>query len=72
MSLAPCPCGETPTKIYLGGKEDEITYRVVFATAWGSCCDKWMVEFTLNDKGMDSPECMELAIKAWNAAPRGK
>lgn len=67
MSLAPCPCGQTPTALYLDGERWSS-----HATACGDCCSEWIIEFHTNSKPLDSPECMELAIKAWNAAPRGK
>lgn len=64
--LAPCPCGQTPTRVDIydacqGGK---------WANVVPNCCGEWMIEFRTNYEKLDSEACMELARAAWNAAPR--
>jgi len=66
QSLAPCPCGKTPTEIGVydanqGGK---------WAFAVPNCCGEWLIEFRSNYEALDSDKCKELAIDAWNIAPR--
>lgn len=65
-TLAPCPCGETPgTLSIIPGSSSK------WAWVCGDCCGDWHIEFRTNYKALDSPECRELALEAWNAAPRG-
>ena len=64
-NLKPCPCGQTPTAL---GLQPGDTGRWAFA--FGSCCSEWNVEFRLDYAPLDSEEAMELAIEAWNNAPR--
>lgn len=64
--LLSCPCGETPKKLIIcdagqGGKWANVT---------GDCCAEWTIEFRTQYEKLDSNECMELAIEAWNEAPR--
>ena len=64
--LKKCPCGETPMELHIsdagqGGK---------WATVSGACCDEWMIEFRTNYHDLDTDECMDLAIDAWNGAAR--
>lgn len=64
--LAACPCGKTPTDVYIqdagqGGK---------WANVAPNCCDEWMIEFRTNYEGFHTDECKRLAIEAWNNAPR--
>jgi len=62
-----CPCGKIPEKIHVAtGQGHKWAYAV------GSCCGEWHIEFRTHYKEIDSAECQELAIKAWNSAPRGK
>jgi hypothetical protein len=66
MVLKQCPCGQTPNHIDIsdagqGGK---------YASVMGDCCGEWEIEFRTQYNPMDSDECMELAINAWNDAPR--
>lgn len=63
--LKPCPCGQTPKRlhIYQGNCSK-------YAFAYGSCCGEWHIEFRTDYKELDSPECMKLAIQAWDATPR--
>jgi len=41
-----------------------------YANAAGNCCGEWMIEFRTNYEPFHSDKCMELAIAAWNNAPR--
>lgn len=64
--LKPCPCGGEISMLVItdagqGGK---------FALVGGSCCGEWMIEFHTEYYDISSSECMNLAITAWNAAPR--
>ena len=64
--LKECPCGKTPTELIIadsgqGGR---------WADTMGDCCGEWEVEFRTQYNPFDSAECMELAIEAWNEAPR--
>ena len=65
--LKRCPCGEIPTTLILadngqGGK---------WATASGDCCNEWSIEFRTYYAELDSDDCMDTAIEAWNNTPRG-
>lgn len=60
--LSPCPCGTTPTDLFIrdsgeGGK---------YALAYGNCCGEWLINFRANYLPYDSDECKALAIEAWN------
>jgi hypothetical protein len=66
MKLKPCFCGEIPTELILMPSDGSYKY----AFACGNCCGDWSIEFRTNYKKLESPECMELAIKAWNNSPR--
>lgn len=64
--LNQCPCGKTPESLSIvdngqGGK---------WASICPSCCGEWSIEFRTSYKPFQSEECMELAVNAWNAAPR--
>lgn len=64
--LKSCPCGSPIDALIIsdagqGGK---------WAWVSGNCCGKWSIEFRTEYNSLESYECMELAIKAWNAAPR--
>lgn len=64
--LLACPCGKTPTML-------DICYNgqgSKWATASGNCCGEWSVEFRTKYFDFDSNECIELAVEAWNLAPR--
>jgi len=66
--LLSCPCGKTPKELFIadagqGGK---------WAYVYGDCCSVWEIEFRTEYYGLDSNECMKLAIEAWNDAPRTK
>jgi len=66
MKLKKCPCGKIPEYIGItdsgqGGK---------WAGASGSCCGAWEIEFRTQYFPPSSKEIMELAVEAWNEAPR--
>lgn len=65
---AACPCGNTPKELYVtdagqGGK---------WAWVYGGCCGEWHIEFRAEYNDPESEKCKELALEAWNAAPRAK
>ena len=65
-TLKPCPCGEIPESLGIfdanqGGK---------WAYVNASCCGEWTLEFRTDYRELDSPECLALAVAAWNGAPR--
>ncbi len=64
--IKPCPCGKTPTKLSLSYNGQGTKY----AEASGSCCGEWMIEFRTGYHSLNSKECIELAIIAWNKTPR--
>ena len=66
MNLAKCPCGETPTKLFLNhnGQGEK------WAEASPDCCGVWSIEFRTEYKDLDDSQCMELAVAEWNSAPR--
>jgi hypothetical protein len=62
--LKPCPCGETPTELFIqdtgqGGK---------YADVYGNCCGDWKIEF--RQQYTTGDEATELATDAWNKASR--
>ncbi len=66
--LKECPCGKIPELLNItdagqGGKWFAVD---------GGCCGEWEIEFRTMYYGMDSDECMKLAIEAWNDAPRSQ
>ena len=66
-ALKPCPCGAVPGALAIydigqGGK---------WAMCYGDCCSEWHIEFRTGYAPLDSDECMQTAIEAWNSAPRG-
>ena len=63
--LKPCPCGRTPNSLGISTGNS-----CKYAYTYGSCCGEWNVEFRTNYHDLDSPACMELAIKAWDNTPR--
>jgi hypothetical protein len=64
--LAPCPCGQIPESLCIN--DNGQGYK--WAMTSGSCCGEWNIEFRTNYLGINSKECMDLAISAWNNAPR--
>lgn len=61
--LAVCPCGRVPQSLY-------ISDGVKWAFVSPSCCSEWHIEFRTQYNKADTKECMDLAIEAWNSAPR--
>lgn len=68
VELARCPCGEIPHS--LGIISEQSTPKCDLVT--GNCCSEWKIEFINNYHLTNSDQCMELAIAAWNKAPRAK
>jgi hypothetical protein len=66
MNIAPCPCGKIPIELYITDANQGSKWAYVN----GDCCGEWMIEFRTNYYNLDSPECRELALEAWNTAPR--
>lgn len=66
IELKQCPCGKIPNSLFVSYTESQ-----KWANVCGSCCSEWMIEFGTNYHRLDSDECMALAVKAWNNAPRG-
>lgn len=60
----PCPCGQIPDSLGIESHDSKWAY------VFGNCCSGWHIEFRTNYTKLDSPECMEYAIEAWNQAPR--
>ncbi len=65
-NIKPCPCGRPIDELCIsdagqGGKWAYVT---------GNCCGEWAIEFRTSYTKWNSTECMELAITAWNNAPR--
>lgn len=65
MRNKPCPCGKTPVKLILYP-----SHTTKYATAAGNCCSEWFIEFNTGYNDLDTDECMELAIEAWNNSTR--
>jgi hypothetical protein len=66
--LLPCACGVAPDKLEIqdanqGGKWMNVS---------GNCCASWSIEARTEYNRLDTPECLALAIEAWNEAPRAK
>lgn len=64
-NLKPCPCGKTPEKLAIYDSE---AYR--YSRAYGTCCSEWEIEFRGDDNPLDDVRTYNLAVEAWNAAPR--
>jgi len=64
--LKPCPCGKIPKELGVYDANQGAKWAWVNA----DCCGEWAIEFRTQYKPFDSPECMQLAKDAWNAASR--
>ena len=62
--IRPCCCGATPAQL-------SITEGLSSKYAWAACewCAEWSIEFRTN-YSQDLAELQQLAVKAWNSAPR--
>ena len=62
--IRPCFCGATPSQLV-------ITETVSSKYALAACewCGEWSIEFRTN-YSQDLAELQQLAVKAWNCAPR--
>lgn len=66
--LKPCPCGETPTKLYVN---ECGVYGS--STVCGDCCADWHFGPVEDLPGYPTTAKKDSwAISAWNRAPRGK
>lgn len=65
MKFAPCPCGKIPTGLFIVNINAVEKWKYVA----GDCCGAWETEFRAQYKQDD--EMYDLAIEAWNEAPRG-
>ena len=63
--LLPCACGKIPSSLnlYEAGSAK-------WAFASGSCCGEWHIEFRTGYYKLNTQECMDRAIAAWQAASR--
>ena len=61
MKLKKCPCGKTPEKLSI---MEGSTAKWAFVG--GHCCGEWLVEFRTNYLDLESDECYDLAVAAWN------
>jgi len=68
LNLSRCPCGEIPKRLIITDNE----YETKWAKVCGNCCGDWIVEFKLDSHHIESNLDMELAIQAWNDAPRAR
>ncbi len=66
--LKSCPCGAVPKVLYISTSVSGCRYAFVS----GDCCGEWEIEFRAEYNYIDSADCMELAVKAWNAAKRNQ
>lgn len=63
--LARCPCGQVPTRLSIAQGD-----TLKWAFTYGDCCGEWHVEFRTKYLELQSPQCMALAVAAWNTSPR--
>lgn len=61
-----CPCGEVPIDLAVN---EGSTRTYAFASC--NVCAEWAVEFRTVRHDPHSKESYEVAVQAWNAAPRG-
>lgn len=66
QSLEPCPCGNVPKSLFIQPGD-----TCKYAWVSGNCCGDWNIEFRTDYKELNSEECMDIAIRAWNDAKRG-
>ena len=68
MKLKRCPCGKVPEELCISDAGQGSKWAYVT----GFCCGEWNIEFRTGYFDFASPECMDLAIQAWNEAPRAE
>jgi hypothetical protein len=68
VSLRPCPCGMTPERLCVEGDHP----RPKWARVSGQCCNSWSIEYRNNYAVLDTAEADQVAMAAWNAAPRAQ
>lgn len=64
--LRQCPCGQIPPSLEI----NDCGQGSKWAMATPGCCGEWSIEFRTQYFDFESPECMALAVDAWNEAPR--
>lgn len=67
MKLKRCPCGQIPDVLEITDIGQDGTWAAVVP----GCCGEWTIVFRSQYLDFKSKECMDLAIEAWNEAPRG-
>lgn len=65
-NLKRCPCGQGPGQLVVVPSVSGSKWAYVY----GACCAEWEIEFRIKNLELESDECMESAVEAWNAAPR--
>lgn len=68
--LKPCPCGEIPESLCTNSGSESATPKWAYVS--GNCCNMWEVEYRTGYADITTDAGMQIAIVAWNAAPRGK
>lgn len=66
MKLKPCPCGKIPENLNVSHENSTPKW----ASVTGDCCGEWEIEFRNDHNDVNSKECLDRAIEAWNNAPR--
>ncbi len=64
--IKPCPCGKTPESLHSVDNGQGMKWAQVS----GNCCGEWSIEFRTGYNRLDSRECKDYALEAWNEAPR--
>lgn len=64
--LKPCPCGKIPTSLSIVDSGQGTKW----GNAFGSCCNEWSIEFRTYYNDINTDECMQLAVEAWNETTR--
>ena len=65
-NLKPCPCGKIPVVLCI----TDAGQGRKWANASCNYCGEWTIEFRTEYNDLDSPECLDFAVSAWNNAPR--
>ena len=64
--LKRCPCGEIPDDLIITEQMSPMNWSWVA----GNCCGEWNIEFRSDYESGE--KLKELAVTAWNSAPRGR